>query len=215
MPIHRTKGGGGRLRDAPREPLAETSPRRAEMAKTPEWILKRWPNAPKELPKDAVDDFYSCLEKAKGLMEKYRKNAFDMESVSDRFDFLRVERYVKRAARAKRDALEVLEEGVIFADYMNNFSYAIFGRVQTYTKKDMKEKFGNMRNAGGYEASDLLKNQTRKEFYQTVRKVIEECRLSYEKAEELHEKKAANKYLFPAFLRLMEMGYKRYPDLVS
>ncbi len=189
-----------------------------ETAKTPEWILKRYPNVSKELPKHIVDDFNAQLEKAERLMEKYGKGGlFDTKGITDRINCHRVQHSIKKARVENRNAFELLEESFIFADYMNNFSYCIFGRMHIYTKEDMKQKFGNMRDSGGYEASDLLKNQTREEFHDVVKKVIKECGLSYEEAKELYEKKdiSVHQYLFPAFLKLMEMGYKRYPDLIA
>lgn len=200
-------------RNAPKEPLLD----KVEKSKTPEWILKRYPDAPKELPKQVVEEFNEHLREAGELTDRYEKGLFDMKEVDDRLAHSRVKIYAKRAEKENRDLGKVLEEALVFTDFMNNFSYTIFGRRQMYSDESMKEKFGNARNAGGYQASDLLKNQTRQEFYDTMLKVMEECGLSYEKGKELFKMpgNSANRYLFPAFLKLLEMGYKRYPDLVA
>jgi|GEM_PF-5317686 len=199
-------------RDAPKEPLLDA----VEKAKTPEWILKRYPGVAGELPKHIVEEFNGQLEKANELMDRYEKG-LDPEKLNEKVDLYRARQYSERAKEENRDASEVLEEAFIFTDFMNNFSYMVFGRRHIYSEEDMGEKFGTARDAGGYEASELLKNQTRREFYDTVLKAIEECGLSYEKGEELFKRpdNSANRYLFPAFLKLMEMGYRRYPDLVA
>ncbi len=200
-------------RDAPKEPLLQAS----EKARTPDWILRRYPNVPKEMPRQIVEEFNEYLAKANKLMDRYEKNLLNPEKLNEKADLYRARQYAERAKEENRDAREVMEEAYIFTDFMNNFSYMVFGRVGMYSEEDMKEKFGNTRNAGGYEASDLLKSQTRQEFYDTVMKVIQECGLSYEEGKELFKKPGnfANRYLFPAFLKLIEMGYKRYPDLVA
>ncbi len=202
-----------RPREKPKEPLLD----KAEKAKTPEWILKRYPDAPKELPKQIVEEFNEHLQEAGELADRYEKGLFDMEKMNDRLAHSRVEVYAERAEKENRDLGEVLGEAFIFTDFMNNFSYTVFGRRGLYSEEDMKGKFGDMRNAGGYEASELLKSRTRQEFYDNVMKAIEECGLSYEKGKELFEKPGnfANRYMFPVFLKLLEMGYKRYPDLVA
>lgn len=191
--------------DTPKESLVEPI-RLAERVKTPEWIIKRYPNAPKTLSRRVVDDFNAQLERARNLVEQYEKEQKDNDLVAY---------YKEKAREEKRDLLEIIEEVTIFTYYMNNFSYYIFHQLKHfYSDEELRQKIGNARNGGGNEASGLIKNQTRKEFLDTVRAVIAKCGLSYEKAEEMFKNKASpNRYLFPAFLRLLDMGYKSYPDL--
>lgn len=73
--------------------------------------------------------------------------------------------------------------------------------------------------------SELMKNQTWKQFYDAVIQAVTQADMSIEavraidkkaRSEEKVEtiKHLSNLYLFPAYIRLRKMGYHRYPDLV-
>jgi len=94
-------------------------------------------------------------------------------------------------------------------NYMNNFHMRIIDHIPRLPKDKLGEKIGETR---GEKVSELMKNQSYEEFFEIVKKTVEECGLSLEKAKELGRSKGTV-YLLPAFLKLMEKGYKRYPDL--
>ncbi len=73
--------------------------------------------------------------------------------------------------------------------------------------------------------SELYENQTPKEFYETIKKALREKGISVDdvaklnsestKGEFVDESKIIElfKFVFPAYIRLREMGYNHYPDL--
>jgi len=172
-------------RASEKEPLTD----RIEKVKTPEWVLEICSDMPKELPKGFVKRLHEGLEEAK-----------------------RLERGDPR-------------EYAIFLSAMNNFSVKdieldlhreVFG--EEWFRKKLKEKIGEPDELGNNPTSELKKNQTYGEFYQTIIRVIKECGLSPGKAKEIRNEKGtieSNRYLLPAFLKLLEMGYETYPDLTA
>lgn len=161
----------------PREPLID----RIEKVQTPEWVIKIYPNAPVELPKEFVKQLNIGLKMGKRMGNKNPG------------------------------------EYAIFVFAMNNFTVkkSNFEMVVKGLKKMQVPK--KVYNTPGGRASNLLKSQGYEEFHKTVVRVINECGLSLETAETMYAEKRslskANRYLFPAFLKLLEMGYKSYPDL--
>jgi len=79
---------------------------------------------------------------------------------------------------------------------------------------------------GETEYSELFRNQTMREFFEIVDTVLEEEGISIEEVKRLQRLRNEwdgagdpilihlNGLTLPTFIRLREMGYKRYPDLV-
>lgn len=165
--------------------LKEPLTDRIGKVKTPEWVLKVCPNTPAELPEEFVGRLNRGLEEGK---KTGRKNP---------------------------------PEFAIFLYSMNNFiiknaEFEMF--IQAYGEKWIREKLepGKKDDVSGMPASNLKKSQSYSEFHSTVAKVISECGLSLERAGEIDKEEGrvrAHRYLFPAFLKLLDMGYKSYPDL--
>lgn len=149
--------------------------------KTPDFIFKFCPDAPKKLPIEAVKRLNELLKE--GEENKYG------DFISDKH---------KRA--------------IYF--WVNNFSYKITHLIpHEMPEKERKTKIGELYKNEKTVWSNLMKSQTSEEFLETVKKVMEECGLSYEKAGELSMTIKGSLYVLPAFLKLLEMGYKDYPDL--
>ena len=162
------------------------------LAETPGWVLKMNPNAPKELPEWIVKDFNNVLEDAKKWKKK-QKEYFDSIPEDERGE-------IPETLAAEKHAMR---------GYMNNFYMRIIKDIPTRKESRLKKKIGIDRGEG---TSDLMRNQTYGEYYEVVKKTAEKCGVSLEEAGKL-DIWEGTKYLLPVFLRLLEMGYKSYPDL--
>lgn len=98
--------------------------------------------------------------------------------------------------------------------WVNNFCYNVTHFIPHLIPEKMKRiKIGELYTDATFKRSGLLNSQTYEEFLETVKKVMKECGLSYEKVRELSGTIEGSLYVLPAFLKLLEMGYKDYPDL--
>ncbi|HLC55743.1 MAG TPA: hypothetical protein VJJ23_00725 [Candidatus Nanoarchaeia archaeon] len=98
-------------------------------------------------------------------------------------------------------------------EYYNKF-YTILpgGILRGIDPKYLDKKIEDSR------AGELLRSQSKREFYQTIDRVIQELGYNLSYIEQLNQPFRGiykQPFIFPVYLRLREIGYKRYPDLVA
>jgi len=97
--------------------------------------------------------------------------------------------------------------------WVNNFSFTIAHVIPSMSEEKKKTKYSELYKGEESKRSKIMENQTPEEFLETAKKVMAECGLSYEEAGKLGVSIKGNLYVLPAFLKLLEMDYKDYPDL--
>lgn len=194
----KTKDQGTRKRK-PQDPLVDSPI--VERVRTPRWLLRRYPTLKRRIPRCIVESLnreilaWSHPERCLGLdgpTIEARRRLIDQDR----------ERY------GQRDTLEQ----IAITHCMNNFCYQIKYHLLGMDEARRTEKIGDR----SPRVSEKLRNTTHGEFLDDIRRAIEECGLSLERALELEREgdrvTEPNLYLFPAFVRLLEMGYN-IPDL--
>lgn len=105
---------------------------------------------------------------------------------------------------------------VIIENTTNNFvPNLVLGR-STYMKKNRFRPdalIGKARDNDESVPSDLIQRQTWREFFAAIDRALEACGISREKLEEHNGPSEREVYVLPAFIKLMETGYRGYPDL--
>lgn len=154
--------------------------------------------------------------------------------VRNNLEINKLNSYAQEEFKTFISMLVALREGEYF-EYFNNFTlYLPLSKFPDYRlaidlqPEELLRKCGEKKSNYLYEmlntklwdenSSELLKSQTLGEFYKTIDDTMKELNL-YEGYKELKKNNVAkNKlelYASPVFFKLLDKGYKKYPDLIA
>lgn len=209
-----SKQDKGNERGNLQEPLADSVI--VEKVKAPGWLLSRYPTLKRKMPKCIVGRLNTSI-----LSWSHPERCHWLSKSE-----IELQRRVIDGDREKFGRREILEE-IAITGCMNNFVYQLYC-LSKLDEARLKEKVGDR---SPY-ISEKLRNSTYGEFLEDIKRAIKECGLSFERLLELASKhsggyvyrgdtvveeyprKEATLSSFPAFVRLVEMGYN-IPDLAA